>query len=368
MEKEIREKILSGKSVGALPVDALLITNPANMRYTAGFTGEGYVYLSEKKAMVVTDSRYTLAAAKECPEFQVVEWDKKGYYYPLSEFLQEEGLQTLGMEDESVTVAEYEKLQKELEKAGAKVKIKGIGDGITKHRAVKSAEEIACIRRAEAIGDRAFERLLSIVQMGMTEKQAAAWLEFFLKEEGADGLSFDTIAASGIHSAMPHAVPTNKPLESGDFLTLDFGCRYRGYCSDMTRTLVMGKASDRQKEIYDTVLRAQERALAGIRPGMSGKEVDALARDVIREAGYGDCFGHSLGHSLGLDIHEKPAFSPKEDTIIQPGMVITVEPGVYIEDFGGVRIEDVVVITEAGCENITHSSKEFIEIMRSADV
>ena len=143
---------------------------------------------------------------------------------------------------------------------------------------------------------------------------------------------------------------------------MDFGCRYQGYCSDMTRTVVIGHASDRQREVYDTVLRAQQTALSGIRPGMAGKEIDALARDVIREAGYGECFGHSLGHSVGLDIHERPVFSTKEDTIIQPGMVITVEPGIYIENFGGVRIEDVVVITEDGCENLTGSPKELIEI------
>ena len=143
---------------------------------------------------------------------------------------------------------------------------------------------------------------------------------------------------------------------------MDFGCRYQGYCSDMTRTVVVGSASDRQKQVYDTVLQAQQTALEGIRPGMTGKEIDALARNVIDKAGYGSCFGHSLGHSVGLEIHEKPCFSPKEEKVIQPGMVITVEPGIYIENFGGVRIEDVVIITENGCENITHSPKQLIEI------
>lgn len=357
MQKEIREKIFSTQTA-----ESFLITDPANMRYVAGFTGEGYVCLTPDTTLVATDSRYTIAAAAECPDAQIAEWEGDGYYAPLAKLMKEEKISVLGIEDETMTVAEYEKLKKALEERNVGAQLRYIGREITSFRSVKSEEETGWLRQAEAIGDRAFRRLLPRVKIGMTEKQTAALLEFFLKEEGADGLSFDTIAASSLHSAMPHAVPTDKPLEEGDFLTLDFGCRYRGYCSDMTRTLVMGRASDRQREIYDTVLRAQKRALAGIRPGMTGREIDALARDVIKEAGYGDCFGHALGHSVGLDIHEKPVFSPREETVIQPGMVITVEPGIYIENFGGVRIEDVVIITEDGCEDITHSPKELIEI------
>ena len=228
-------------------------------------------------------------------------------------------------------------------------------------RQVKTREEQEILRQAEAIGDRAYAKVLPHLRPGISEKQVAAWLEFYMKEEGAEGFSFDTIAASGEHSAMPHAVPTDKVLAEGDFLTMDFGCLYRGYCSDMTRTVVIGQASDKQREIYETVLRAQETALQGIRPGMTGKEIDALARDVIVDAGYGECFGHALGHSVGLEIHECPNFSTKEKTVIQPGMVITVEPGIYVEGIGGVRIEDVVIITEDGCENITHSPKQLLE-------
>lgn len=358
MGKEMAEKILQGALV-----DGILLTNAANMRYVAGFTGEGYVYLSERQSLVVTDSRYTVAAVAECPEFQVIQWDKKGYYEPLMKAMKKDGIRTLGIEDEEMTVAGYDRLRKEIVKAGLQqLHTESLEDTVTAYRAVKTPEETARIRKAEAIGDRAFARLLPKLRTGMTEKQVAAWIEFLMKEEGAEGFSFETIAASGVHSAMPHAVPTDKKLAEGDFLTMDFGCRYQGYCSDMTRTVVIGHASDRQREVYDTVLRAQETALSGIRPGMTGKEIDALARDVIREAGYGECFGHSLGHSVGLDIHERPVFSTKEDTVIQPGMVITVEPGIYIENFGGVRIEDVVVITEDGCENLTGSPKELIEI------
>lgn len=360
MGKEKGKEILQ-----SVPVDALLLTGSSNMRFVSGFTGEGYVYISDTAAMVVTDSRYVIAAKSECPQFSVVEWDKIGYYAPLLETLRSDSVKTLGIEDQEMTVSEYEGLLKKLGGGGLSgITLKGLGDGVTERRAQKTPEEIEAIRQAEKIGDTAFLRLLPQLKTGMTEKQVAALIEFFMKEEGAEGLSFDTIAASGIHSAMPHAVPTGKALEKGDFLTMDFGCRYRGYCSDMTRTVVMGSASDRQREIYETVQKAQETALSGIRPGMTGREVDALARDVIEKAGYGENFGHSLGHSLGLDIHEKPGFSTKERSRIKPGMVISVEPGIYIEGFGGVRIEDVVVITKEGCENITHSPRRLIEIDR----
>lgn len=358
MEKEMAEEILRHA-----PVDGLLLTSAANMRYVSGFSGEGYVYLSDRQFLVVTDSRYTVAAALECPGYQVIQWDQKGYYEPLISAVRKDGIRKLGVEDDEMTVAGFDKLRSEMAKAGLRrLQLQPLRDYVTAYRAVKQTDEIRRIREAEAVGDRAFARLLPRLEAGMTEKQVAAWIEFLMKEEGADGFSFDTIAASGIHSAMPHAVPTEKKLEAGDFLTMDFGCRYKGYCSDMTRTVVIGSASDRQKQVYDTVLQAQQTALERIRPGMTGKEIDALARNVIDKAGYGSCFGHSLGHSVGLEIHEKPCFSPKEEKVIQPGMVITVEPGIYIENFGGVRIEDMVIITENGCENITHSPKKLIEI------
>lgn len=358
MGKEVGEKILQ-----SIQVDALLLTSAANMRFVSGFTGEGYVYLSEKQRIVVTDSRYTIAATMECPDFTVLEWGKEGYYSFLMTAMKEDGISLLGIEDEEMTVAVWNRLEKKCKEENLEaVKFQPLGNQVSDFRGIKTEEEIACIKKAEAIGDRAFEKILAKLKAGMTEKEVAAWLEFFMKEEGADGLSFETIAASGIHSAMPHAVPTDKPLQEGDFLTMDFGCKYKGYCSDMTRTVVIGKASKEQKKVYETVLQAQETALKGIRPGITGKEADSLARDVIEKAGYGKYFGHSLGHSVGLEIHESPNFSQKEERVLEPGMVITVEPGIYIKDFGGVRIEDVVVITENGCENITHSLKKLMEI------
>lgn len=360
MKREITARMI----LSEVEADAVLLTDAANMRFVAGFTGEGYVYLSERQAIVVTDSRYTIAAAAECKGYQVLDWGDGEYSGPLVDALKADGIRRLGIEDKEMTLARYNKLRGALRDAGLEVETQPLDGHVTAYRSIKTEDEIVKIKAAEAIGDRALARFLPKLKLGMTEKEVAAWLEFYMKEEGAEGLGFDTIAASGPHSAMPHAVPTDKPLEEGDFLTMDFGCRYQGYCSDMTRTVVMGKASDRQRQIYDTVWRAQCAALAGIRPGMTGKDADSLARDVIEAAGYGERFGHSLGHSVGLEIHEKPLFSQKEEAIIQPGMVITVEPGIYIEDFGGVRIEDVVVVTEDGCEDITHSPKELIEIMK----
>lgn len=343
--------------------DAFFLTSEANMNYMSGFTGEGYVYLSENRSMVVTDFRYEIATKKECEGFDIV-LPKPGHFYdPLIQALQEDQVKVLGYEMEHVTMEVFNKICALFQaEAEGEFDFQNVDDFLRDLRMVKSEEEIECIRKAEAIGDKAFEAILDKIKPGITEKEVAAWLEFFMKQYGADGLSFDTIAASGIHSAMPHAVPTDKVLEEGDFLTMDFGCKVKGYCSDMTRTVVIGKASDKQKEIYNIVKQAQEAAIAAIRPGMMGKEVDAIARNIIKEAGYGECFGHSLGHSVGLEIHEQPNFSSREETIIEPGMVITVEPGIYVEDFGGVRIEDLVCITEDGCENLTHSNKDLIEI------
>lgn len=359
MRKEMEEKIFQSTKV-----DAILLTSPANMRFVAGFTGEGYVYFSPSQKVVVTDSRYVIAAKKECPGYEIETWTSDGYFANLMVHLQkEESVRKLGIEDEVMTVSLYQKLQKQLQKNEEKAPdLISLKNKMNQFRQIKSEKEQEIIRQAEAIGDRAFTKTLKKICEGMTEKQVAAWLEFYMKEEGAEGFSFDTIAASGEHSAMPHAVPTDKKLQSGDFLTMDFGCLYQGYCSDMTRTVVIGKANEKQREIYNTVLKAQETALSRIRPGMTGSQIDAIARDVITDAGYGKYFGHALGHSVGLEIHESPNFSPREKTVITPGMVITVEPGIYMEGIGGVRIEDVVIITEDGCENITHSKKELIEL------
>ncbi len=375
MRDEI-EKLLSEAKV-----DMALITDEANMRFLSGFTGEGYLLLTRAGGKVVTDSRYTIAAGEECPDFEVIEWDKIGYYKPAMDAVKAKEVKRVGYEDLYMTVAAFKQYEKKL---GRFATLKALGSKADELRQVKNEAEIECIAEAEAIGDRAFARLMldlgadarklgevgkevvkyhvrtPIDPLKTTEKQIAAKLEFYMKDEGGEKLSFDTIAASGINGAKPHAVPENKLLKKGELLTLDFGCVYKGYCSDMTRTIAIGKPSTALTKIYNIVKNAQQVALDGIRPGMNGKEIDALARDVIAKEGYAKNFGHSLGHSVGLKIHEKPGFSRKEKTEIRPGMVVSVEPGIYVENLGGVRIEDLVAISEDGIRNLSRSVKDLI--------
>jgi Xaa-Pro aminopeptidase len=229
-------------------------------------------------------------------------------------------------------------------------------------RSIKDANELEKIRQAIKLADDAFAHMLHFVEAGQTEEEISLELEFTMRREGASGGSFDFIVASGLRSSMPHGVASSKKVEVGDLLTMDYGAIFQGYCSDITRTLCFGEPTEKQQEIYEIVLRAQKAGIAALKPGIPGKEVDAVARQVITDAGYGDCFGHGLGHSVGLAIHEGPNLNLREERILQPGMVITIEPGIYIPDWGGVRIEDMAVITENGCEVLTQAPKEFIII------
>lgn len=343
-----------------MQTDAMLITDPFNMRYLSGFRGgEGILYISRKSHVLITDSRYTEAAAKETSYTVEEENRKQTRDRIISGYIESEHIRTLGFEDLHMRCVEYGKFRKALPEH---LKFAPLGESVNELRTVKSEEEIELLAHAEKIGDEAFADLLKILHAGMTEREVAAELEYRMKKHGAQGFSFDTIAASGPNSSMPHAIPTDRPLADGDFLTLDFGCTYEGYCSDMTRTVAIGSVSDRQREIYETVLAAQKAALAGLHAGMTGAEGDALARSVIEQAGYGDCFGHALGHSVGLYIHEEPRLGPGSTAVLKEGMIETVEPGVYVPGFCGVRIEDMVVITENGIRDLTHSPKELIVI------
>lgn len=342
-----------------LSIDAVLISNGNNMRYISGFAGEtGYVYISKGRHAVITDFRYTIQAEIEAPEYEVITIDNLGYTKAINDILVSEGIKTLGFESEDMLYSDYLQLKEKLNMRDF-VPIK---DEITRLRRIKSPKELDYIRKAEAIGDDVFTEILSYIKPGMTELQIAARIEYLLKTNGAQKTSFPAIVASGINSSMPHAVPSDKKVEVGDFLTMDFGCEYKGYCSDMTRTIVIGKASDKQKKIYQTVLDAQLAALDFIKAGVTGKAVDKVARDIIYGAGYEGCFGHGLGHSVGLYIHEGPRLSQSDESILEVGMTETVEPGIYIKSFGGVRIEDLVIVTETGCENLTHSDKHLIEL------
>ncbi|MBR2188501.1 MAG: aminopeptidase P family protein [Eubacterium sp.] len=350
----------TGTSDGSSRADALLISDPCNMRYYSGFSGgEGILLITSEDCFLITDSRYTEAAGRES-DFLVIEESRSHKRVQiLQELAGQYGLERIAYEDEVMTCAALSRLQENMTEIREWIPM---GRQAELPRQIKRQDEIDLLAQAEAIGDAAFSDLLGLLKTGMTELEIAAELEYLLKKHGAEGLSFDTIAASGENSSMPHAVPTGKVVEKGDFLTLDFGCRYHGYCSDMTRTVAFGSVSDRQRKIYDTVLEAQLRALDTIRAGITGAEADHSARLVIEEAGYGNCFGHALGHSVGLYIHEEPRLGPGSEDVLAPGMAVTAEPGIYIPGYCGVRIEDLVIVTENGCRSLTASPKDLIII------
>lgn len=340
-------------------LDAMLITDRFNRRYLSGFTGSaGMLYVSEKRQVVLTDSRYEEQVKRECCDFDGFCVRDRDYVVACSRMMEEDGAKRVGFEDETILLKEY----LDYENRGIQEELIGLGKSVNVLRALKETWEIERIRKAEEIGDQAFAHILDILRPGITEREIAIELDYTMLRLGAERLSFDTIAASGLNSALPHAQPTDKKIESGDFVTMDFGCVYQGDCSDMTRTVVIGHASAIQKAVYDTVLRAQEAALAVAGPGRPASEADTAARTVIADAGYGEFFGHALGHSLGLFMHEEPGYGPTCHTIVEPTMLMTVEPGIYIPGFGGVRIEDLIVITENGYENLTHSDKRLIEL------
>ncbi len=339
--------------------DGILLTSPHSLRYHTGFSGgEGIALVSEKGNFLFVDSRYTEAAQKEATEFLVVEFAGGKRNAEIAQKITDLNLKNLGFEDEFMSVAEYDSLKKDLPVE----EWVGCSRSLRELRMVKTEEELRALRTAEQIGVDAFLEVLPLIKEGMTENQLAAELEYRMRRRGAEGTSFETIAISGKKTSMPHGRPDDKKIEYGDFITMDFGCKYRGYCSDMTRTVVLGKANEEQKKIYEIVRLAQEAGLAALRPGITGSEADGAARKVIEEAGFGKYFGHSLGHGVGLEIHELPNLSPMSEIVLKPGMVITCEPGIYIPDFGGVRIEDMVCITEDGYENFTHLGKELIEL------
>lgn len=338
-------------------IQAFMITRPENRRYISGFHGSaGTLVVTQASAYLLTDFRYIEQAQAQAPEFQVVKIGEPGQD-ALQDVLAADGISSLGFEQDYVTYAEYERLTKRL--TAELVPLSGI---VEKLRRVKTEEEIAVMQQATEIAEAAFAQVLPEIKVGRTELEVALDLEFAMRRLGAEGMAFSIIAASGPRSSLPHGGPTQRVLQAGDFLTLDFGAVHGGYCSDMTRTVVLGQPSEKQLEIYGIVLQAQLQAQAAVRPGMPGKEVDQVARDIIAAAGYGDYFGHGLGHGVGLQVHEGPSAGKTSTDILEPGMVVTIEPGIYIPDFGGVRIEDMVLVTETGHQNFNSASKELIII------
>lgn len=335
--------------------EAAFISGYANIFYYSGFTSEdAYLLISHDAKYIITDSRYTIQAREQAGDFEL--WDIKNGFEELFRKIPEK---YIGYEEDVMSVKEYKKLRSKLAPYQDFVEMQA---PVNEQRMRKSHEEILAIKEAEKIGNEAFSYVLNRIHAGLTEREVALDLEFFMKKQGASALSFDTIAASGARSAMPHGTATDKVIEQGDFLTLDFGCVYNGYCSDMTRTVVVGRASDKQKEIYNIVLDAQLAAINSIEEGVKCSDVDKAARDIICKFGYGDNFGHGLGHSVGIEIHEYPNFSPRSENCVEDGNVITVEPGIYIDGFGGVRIEDLIAVENGKVINLTASPKHLIEI------
>lgn len=333
--------------------DAILITDPKNRYYFSGFTGtDAALLLTRDENFIFTDSRYHIQAKEQAKDYTLIDSAKTAP----TDLINEKKLTHIGFEEETMTVRAYGLMSKKIGRAT----LEGVSALIKDIRKIKDDTEIGYIRHAARIADKAFSYILGEIKPGLTEKELALKLEFFMRDEGAEGLSFDTIFASGVRSAMPHGVASDKKIEIGDLITIDFGCLYKGYASDMTRTIILGSANEKQKEIYNIVLDAHNAALAAVRPGAKAKDIDAIARSIIEKAGYGDNFGHSLGHSLGLSVHEFPSLSPKSEEVLMPNMLVTDEPGIYIDGFGGVRIEDLLLVTDDGCDDLTTSDKNLI--------
>lgn len=341
----------------ALTADAIIITDELNQYYVSGFRyTDGYVVVTKESAHIVTDFRYIEAAETLAPQGFTVVAPKNMVEY-IGEVFQKEGVKTVAFEEERVTYAMLESLKSKLQ--AEFVPSKGV---IEEMRRYKDASEVAKIEAAQRITDAAFDHIVKVMTPEMTEIDVAVELEFFMRRAGAEEKSFDTIAVSGAASSLPHGVPRNVKLERG-FFTMDYGCVVDGYHSDMTRTVVLGKADAEMKKLYDTVLSAQVSAIEGAKVGMKCNAVDKIARDIIEDAGYHGCFGHGLGHGVGLEIHEEPRFSPKSADFFKVGHVITVEPGIYLAGKYGCRIEDMIwAEDENTVRNLTHAPKEMIEL------
>ena len=342
-------------------LDGLLLVKDSNLQYISGFRGsESYAVVSPNGRAFITDSRYTEQAEQECPDFEVFRWRVP---FPkiedmLKDVCERYKIKRLGFEKDRVTFDQYERFKRTL---GDIEFIPTLGL-VEELRYVKDQDEIDCIRKAAQIADNAFEELLKSVKPGITEKDIEVELQYLIKKKGASDIGFPTIVASGVRGSLPHAIPSGKKIEPGDFVTLDFGALYNGYRSDCTRTFVIGSPDEKQREIYNIVKKAQQVGIESLKPGVNGKDIDRIARSIIEEAGYGGNFGHGLGHGVGLEIHEQPFLSQDCEKNISAGNVITIEPGIYIPGWGGVRIEDSVLINENGPEILTRISKELIVI------
>ena len=338
-------------------VQGLLLTSRYSRMYAAEFDiAEGVAVVSAQGARYFTDSRYIESAQKSLKGFEVVEIGLNNpMMQALKTTLDEFGVETLGFEDEYLTVAELNGFE-----AALPVKFVPLQKEINAFRASKEDWELARMRKAQEITDRAFTEVCTRIRTGMTEKELEAELIYCLYKNGAEGLSFDPIVVSGPNTSMPHGVAGSRVLQDGDFVTMDFGCIYQGYCSDMTRTVAVGHVTEEMEKVYNVVLQAQLAGIAAAKAGATGHDVDAAARKVIEDAGYGPYFGHSFGHSVGVEIHESPNATPANNKPLPLGAAVSAEPGIYLPGRFGVRIEDVVVLQEGGCQDITLAKKDLL--------
>lgn len=337
-------------------LDAMLVSSEPGEYYAVGMHGEGFVIVAKDECRYFTDSRYIELANQMISGAAITMTGRsKNYRVLLGQAVTEMGIKKMGFEDCYMTVAQHlvyvEALPCELEPAQ---------DIINDLRAAKDADEIALMVEAQRITDAAFSEIVKFIKPGMTEREVAAKLVYDMMRMGANKVSFDPIVVSGPNGSLPHGIPSDKKIENGEFVTMDFGCMYGGYCSDMTRTVAVGEPTEEMRKVYDTVLQAQLAGIAATKAGIPGKVIDVAARQVIEDAGYGEYFGHSYGHSLGLEIHENPNASTHEEKCLPVGAVLSAEPGIYLPGRFGVRIEDVTVLTADGCVVLTKSPKELI--------
>jgi Xaa-Pro aminopeptidase len=342
-----------------IPVDGILISSRENRFYFSNFTGSsGFLLFNEKDRFIITDSRYVEQVKKETPDFFCEITTSSNIINRVYELIKKLNINKLGFEGEHVTYNMYSKMAKIF----AETQLISISDSINQLKSIKDEEEIINIEKATRITQKAFNYGIELIKPGVSEKDIAFEIETYIRKNGGEGVAFKPIIASGLNGVMPHAPYTDKIIETGDLITIDIGSIYNGYCSDLTRTVVVGKPNGKQLETYDIVLEAQLAAIQAIEPGRKASDIDAVARSIIEKHGLGKFFGHGLGHGVGLQVHERPTISTNSIDILKEGMVFTIEPGVYIPDFGGIRIEDLVVLRPEGVELLTKLPKHLMVI------
>ena len=341
-------------------IDAAIITSDVNRRYFSGMkSSAGTVVAFRDKAYLIIDFRYIEAATKKVKDAQVILQGK--LFDQINELLKKHGAKTAAIESDTMTVSMLN-MYKERITAAEIVSSSALSDAIGELRIVKTQDEIDKMIKAQRIAEAAFENVLNFIKPGVTEKEIGLCLDYYMLKNGAEALSFDTIAITGANTSLPHEVPGDNVVKEGSFVLMDYGATYDGYHSDMTRTVCVGKPTEKMEQVYNIVLDAQLKTIAAIKEGITGHDADKVARDVITAAGYGEMFGHSLGHGVGMEIHEAPTAAPSSTRVLKENMIVTVEPGIYIPGEFGVRIEDFVIVKKDGCENMTLAKKSLISL------